>query len=202
MIAAAVKIRYNQIQYSLWRRCGMILSDQTIQAMLSSGELAVSPLDAAQIQPASIDIRLGNTFSMIEDTSVPIVQMEKNIAYKTIQTEQYILLPGQFVLATTMEYIRLPENLTAFVEGRSSIGRLGLFIQNAGWVDPGFEGEITLELFNANKCAIELQSGRRIGQLVFAQLDGRALAPYRGKYQGQRGATGSRIYLDEEIKRN
>ena len=86
--------------------------------------------------------------------------------------------------------------MTAFVEGRSSIGRLGLFIQNAGWVDPGFEGEITLELFNANKCAIELQSGRRVGQLVFAQLDVHTLNPYQGKYQGQRGATGSRIFLD------
>ena len=93
----------------------------------------------------------------------------------------------------------LPNNLTAFVEGRSSIGRLGLFTQNAGWVDPGFEGEITLELFNANRSAIELRSGRRVGQLVFAQMDQEAQNPYRGKYQGQRGATGSRIYMDKEL---
>ncbi len=86
-------------------------------------------------------------------------------------------------------------------EGRSSIGCLGLFIQNAGWVDPGFKGEITLELFNANKCAIELKSGRRVGQLVFAELDRDAQNPYRGKYQGQRGATGSRIFLDAEISK-
>ena len=97
-----------------------------------------------------------------------------------------------------MEYFRLPDHMTAFVEGRSSIGRLGLFIQNAGWVDPGFEGEITLELFNASRCAIELCAGRRIGQLVFAQLDKNAENPYRGKYQGQRGATGSRVFLDTE----
>ena len=115
-----------------------------------------------------------------------------------MSAERYLLLPGQFVLASTMEYFSLSEDLTAFVEGRSSIGRLGLFIQNAGWVDPGFEGEITLELFNASKYAIELQAGRRIGQLVFAQMDRPALHPYRGKYQGQRGATGSRIYLDQE----
>ena len=108
-------------------------------------------------------------------------------------------MPGQFVLATTMEYFRLGDDLTAFVEGRSSIGRLGLFIQNAGWVDPGFEGEITLELYNASRCAIELEAGRRVGQLVFAQLDRHAETPYRGKYQGQRGATGSRIYMDKEI---
>ena len=75
---------------------------------------------------------------------------------------------------------------------------MGLFIQNAGWVDPGFKGEITLELFNANKCAIELKAGRRVGQLVFAELDDYALNPYRGKYQGQMGATGSRVFMDKE----
>ena len=124
--------------------------------------------------------------------------MEHEISYKTIQTDTYLLLPGQFVLATTMEYFRLPEDLTAFVEGRSSLGRMGLFIQNAGWVDPGFQGEITLELFNANRCAIELKAGRRVGQLVFAEMDAPAMHPYNGKYQGQTGATGSRVYLDTE----
>jgi dCTP deaminase len=128
--------------------------------------------------------------------------MDSVINYRNIKSEKYLLLPGQFVLATTMEYIRLSDNMTAFVEGRSSIGRLGLFIQNAGWVDPGFEGEITLELFNASNCAIELYAGRRIGQLVFAQLDRDAEKPYRGKYQGQRGATGSRINLDNETNPN
>ncbi len=127
----------------------MILSDQTIRQMLSEHSLVISPLTPEQIQPASVDVRLGNTFSV--------------------------------------------------VEGRSSLGRLGLFIQNAGWVDPGFHGEITLELFNANRCAIKLQAGRRIGQLVFARMDRAAQNPYRGKYQGQRGATGSRVFLDEEL---
>ena len=78
---------------------------------------------------------------------------------------------------------------------------MGLFVQNAGWVDPGFEGEITLELFNANRCALELRTGRRVGQLVFAQLDEAAKNPYAGKYQGQRGATGSRVFLDREAGR-
>ena len=127
----------------------MILSDQTIRQMLSEHSLVISPLTPEQIQPASVDVRLGNTFSV--------------------------------------------------VEGRSSLGRLGLFIQNAGWVDPGFHGEITLELFNANRCAIKLQAGRRIGQLVFARMDRAAQDPYRGKYQGQSGATGSRVFLDEEL---
>lgn len=174
----------------------MILSDKTIMKMLKEGTLTISPLTDEQIQPASVDVRLGNTFSIVEDSSTGIITMENKIGYKIIETDTYILLPGQFVLATTMEYFSLPNNLTAFVEGRSSLGRMGLFIQNAGWVDPGFKGEITLELFNANRCAIELKAGRRVGQLVFAEMDDNALHPYNGKYQGQRGATGSRVFMD------
>ncbi len=176
----------------------MILSDKTLIKMLGEKKLIVSPLEPEQIQPASIDIRIGNTYSILEDSSFGIINLDKEIKYKQITTEKFLLLPGQFVLATTMEYFELPDNLTAFVEGRSSLGRMGLFIQNAGWVDPGFKGEITLELFNANRCAIELKAGRRVGQLVFAQLDDNARNPYRGKYQGQRGATGSKVFLDKE----
>lgn len=176
----------------------MILSDRTIMSLIKNGALSISPLEEHQIQPASVDIRLGNTFCIVEDSSSGIVTLKNEIVYKEIQADRYLLLPGQFVLATTMEYISLPDNLTAFVEGRSSLGRMGLFIQNAGWVDPGFSGEITLELFNANRCAIELTAGRRIGQLVFAQMDKAALRPYGGKYQGQRGATGSKMFLDDE----
>lgn len=178
----------------------MILSDKSISEMLGNGELVISPLEKGQIQPASVDIRLGNTYSIVEDSSLGIIGLEEQIAYKTIKADSYLLLPGQFVLASTVEYFELPDDLTAFVEGRSSLGRMGLFIQNAGWVDPGFKGEITLELFNANRCAIELKAGRRVGQLVFAKLDRPALNPYRGKYQGQRGATGSRVFMDNDGK--
>lgn len=178
----------------------MILSDKTLAKMLEEKTLVVEPMEKEQIQPASIDIRLGNTFSIVEDTSTGIINLENEIRYKTITSDSYILLPNQFVLATTMEYFVLPDDLTAFVEGRSSLGRMGLFIQNAGWVDPGFKGEITLELYNANRCAIELKAGRRVGQLVFAKMDDTALNPYRGKYQGQRGATGSRVFMDKEIR--
>jgi len=178
----------------------MILSDKTLTKMLEKKTLIVEPIEKEQIQPASIDIRLGNTFSIVEDTSTGIINLENEIKYKTITSDSYILLPNQFVLATTMEYFDLPDDLTAFVEGRSSLGRMGLFIQNAGWVDPGFKGEITLELYNANRCAIELKAGRRVGQLVFAKMDETALNPYNGKYQGQRGATGSRVFMDKEIK--
>ena len=178
----------------------MILSDKTIQEMLAAGTLKIDPMEREQVQPASVDIRLGNTFSIVEDSPSGIIALDSEIRYKTITSESYVLLPNQFVLATTMEYFVLPDDVTAFVEGRSSLGRLGLFIQNAGWVDPGFQGEITLELYNANRCAIELKAGRRVGQLVFARMDGAALHPYRGKYQGQQGATGSRIFLDHEVK--
>ncbi len=176
----------------------MILSDKTIFEMIRKKTLTISPIEEHQIQPASVDIRLGNTFCIVEDTTNGIISLNDEIKYKTMVTDRYLLLPGQFVLATTMEYFCLPDNLTAFVEGRSSLGRLGLFIQNAGWVDPGFEGEITLELYNANRCAIELCAGRRVGQLVFAQLDDHAINPYCGKYQGQRGATSSKIFLDQD----
>ena len=176
----------------------MVLSDKTIMRMLREGTLSMSPLEEGQIQPASVDIRLGNMFSIIEDLPRGVIDLENEIQYRTMETDTYVLLPGQFVLATTMEYIELPDNLTAFVEGRSSLGRMGLFIQNAGWVDPGFKGEITLELFNANRCAIELKAGRRVGQLVFAEMDAAALHPYQGKYQGQTGATGSRAFMDDK----
>ena len=176
----------------------MILSDKTILKMLKDKTLVIDPVSDEQIQPASVDIRLGNTFSVVDDTPSGIISLSSEIRYRTITADRYLILPGQFVLATTMEYFELPDDLTAFVEGRSSLGRMGLFIQNAGWVDPGFQGEITLELFNANRCAIELQSGRRVGQLVFAKMDAAALHPYCGKYQGQKGATGSRVFLDPD----
>lgn len=119
----------------------MILSDRAIMALLQKGTLSISPLKEQQIQPASVDIRLGDTFSIVEDSSAPILTLSQEMAYKEIRAEKYLLMPGQFVLATTMEYIKLPDDLTAFVEGRSSLGRMGLFIQNAGWVDPGFQAK-------------------------------------------------------------
>lgn len=176
----------------------MILSDKTISKMIEEKTLVIEPVTKEQIQPASVDIRLGNTFSVVDDSPSGVITLGNKIEYKTIISDTYLILPGQFVLATTMEYFELPDDLTAFVEGRSSLGRMGLFIQNAGWVDPGFKGEITLELFNANKCAIELKAGRRVGQLVFAKMDDSAMNPYNGKYQGQKGATGSRVFMDSD----
>lgn len=174
----------------------MILSDRTIKEYIDKYKLADN-VTKDNIQPASLDITIGDTFSFpTEALSSGIIKMDEEIQYTTLTQDTYILMPQQFVLATTEQYFRIPNNLTAFVEGRSSIGRLGLFIQNAGWVDPGFEGQITLELFNASRYAIEIKAGTRVGQLVFAKMDLDAENPYKGKYQGQTGATGSRIYKD------
>ena len=106
----------------------MILSDKTILKMLENKSLTITPVEKEQIQPASVDVRLGNTFSIVEDMSRGILSLDNEIVYKTITADTYVLLPGQFVLASTMEYFELPDNLTAFVEGRSSLGRIGLFI--------------------------------------------------------------------------
>ena len=180
----------------------MILSDLTLKSMLTSGELVVDPLTDGQIQPASIDVRLGDHFLKVDENRQDVLRLDKDVRYEEITQSEIIIPPNSFLLATTREYIRLPDDVTAFVEGRSSIGRIGLFIQNAGWVDPGFEGTITLELFNANRLPSRLQADRRICQLVFARMDRATPNPYRGKYQGQRDATGSRIALDSESQRS
>ena len=176
----------------------MILSDQTISKMMDEGTLVVDPIQQDQIQPASVDITLGTSFSRAKTNNLNTVDFDHPIEYEKISATSYLLLPGQFVLAITGEYFELPDDVTAFVEGRSSLGRMGLFIQNAGWVDPGFQGEITLELFNASAQAIELKAGRRVGQLVFAKMDKPAEHSYHGKYQHQRGATGSKIHMDRK----
>ncbi len=174
----------------------MIVSDGTLRDLLARGEIRVEPLEAHQVQPASIDLRLGTHFLKVDENALDVLSLDQPPIYQDIHREEIVIPPNTFLLATTLEAIRVPDYLTAFVEGRSSIGRIGLFIQNAGWVDPGFEGTITLELYNANRLPIRLQSGRRICQIVFARLDAPCSAPYAGKYQGQRGTVGSRIFKE------
>jgi dCTP deaminase len=177
----------------------MVLSDKTIQEHIANKKLTIHPLEDNQIQPASVDIRLGRHYLKLAENQFEAMSLTDEIKYEAIEADEIIIPSNSFLLATTMEYIKLPNDLTAFVEGRSSIGRMGLFIQNAGWVDPGFEGEITLELYNANRLPIKLEAGRRICQLVFAEMDCAALNPYCGKYQGQKKAVGSRVFMDKEI---
>ncbi len=179
----------------------MIASDETLRRMMAERSIVVEPIEPYQIQPASIDLRLGRHFLKIDENTLEGLSLDHEPPYERIEKEQIIIAPHSFLLATTVEYIKLPTNVTAFVEGRSSIGRMGLFIQNAGWVDPGFEGNITLELYNANRLPIRLASGRRICQIVFALMDHAAGRPYAGKYQGQRGTVGSRIDRDSDGQR-
>ncbi len=176
----------------------MILSDSTLKEMLAADTLGIEPLAEHSIQPASVDCRLGRHFLVIEANTMHVLSLDEEIEYREFEGDSITLPPHSFLLATTLEYVRLPDNLTAFVEGRSSIGRMGLFIQNAGWVDPGFEGRITLELYNANSLPIRLEAGRRICQLVFCRMDRSTPNPYRGKYQGQRKSVGSRVFLDAD----
>ena len=182
----------------------MILSDITIRDMIKTQALVVFPnkpyddfkeLYEKAIQPASFDLTLGSGFKYPKKSDSHNM-FNAPVEYDNIEADTYVLRPHTFVLATSEEYINLPNDLSAFVEGRSSIGRMGLFIQNAGWVDPGFRGTITYELYNASDTPIYLSAGTRIAQLVFAQLDRHCAKPYSGKYQGQVGTTESRINLD------
>lgn len=176
----------------------MILSDGTIKNLLDEGTLKISPLTEESIQPASIDMRLGSHYLTVESSAMDCISLSSEIKYRELEGETLVIPPHSFLLATTQEYVELPNDMTAFVEGRSSIGRIGLFIQNAGWVDPGFKGQITLELYNANSLPIKLEAGRRICQLVLCKMDQAALNPYNGKYQGQTLSTGSRVFKDPE----
>jgi dCTP deaminase len=176
----------------------MILSDDTLRSMMEEGTIVVEPIEPYQVQPASIDLRLGRHFLKIDENTLESLSLDSELPYVQIEKDEIIIPPHSFLLATAIERVRIPAHVTAFVEGRSSIGRIGLFIQNAGWVDPGFEGNITLELFNANRLPLRLASGRRICQIVFAFMDKPTRTPYSGKYQGQRGTVGSRIFKDPE----
>ena len=176
----------------------MILGDIEIKRLIQLGMM-----DTAQnVGPASVDIRLGHTF-LIPKRKWGGVRLGDEIRYTRREIgngETIALKPGQFALATTMESVDLPATVAAFVQGRSSIGRAGLTIQNAGFVDPGFFGHITLELVNESPNTILLTPGYRVGQLVFMQCT-EVLHPYDGKYNGQVEATGSRMHADPESAR-
>ena len=192
----------------------MVLSDTAIRNRLATGSIKISHMNCPYaIEPASVDIWLGNTFAVPDyeriarngacvslETKLPYTHYAINMDSHVDKLKNFVLEPKSFVLATTLEYVEIPNDLAARIDGRSSIGRSGLFIQNAGWIDPGFCGEITLELFNALNVPILLTPGRRIGQLIFHSMEGEVENPYNGKYQGQKGATESKIYQDADIK--
>lgn len=152
--------------------------------------------------PASLDVTLCNTILVPRRTN-GFVRLGSQIQYSLVPytaEKPFILAPGAFVLGATNESINLPSDLCAFIQGRSSIGRIGLSIQNAGFIDPGFYGTITLELKNDSPNAIALVPGYRVGQVVFLEVSGSSFG-YRGKYNGQQLPTGSRMHMDEEAKK-
>ena len=176
----------------------MIISDGTLQSLLEKGEIVCTPLSDNALQPASIDCCLGDHFLWPDTAVMDVIDMEKTTSYQEVRSQSILVPAKSFVLATTREFFKIPSHISAFVEGRSSVGRMGLFVQNAGWVDPGFEGCITLELYNAADIPIRLCAGRRICQMVFCYVDKQVLFPYRGKYQGQTLAVGSLICHDSD----
>lgn len=174
----------------------MILSDNDIKAYIQSGALKVMPFYTSHVEPASIDLTLADHFLKPIHPKNGTQKLSEPIQYEDVYQESVVVPAHGFILATTAEYLALPDNLTGFVEGRSSIGRAGLFIQNAGWIDPGFEGAITLELYNANDFPLEIEKGQRICQIVLAETKTTPNHIYAGKYQGQATTTGSRVFRD------
>lgn len=176
----------------------MILSDITINKICRDYN-AIEPYDKKYLNPASVDLTLGDSFIVLKKTSEPLMLDSKVPVERHDGVEQISIAPGEFLLATTREVITLGHDISAFVEGKSSIGRQGIFIQNAGFIDPGFKGQITLELYNASPNTYVLKCGMRICQIVFFKVDERVFYPYNGKYQNQRGAVESLMYKDKEF---
>lgn len=176
----------------------MILSDKQLRILVERDKL-VSPVKDSQINPASINLTLGNTYLVPKVKKAGSTYLGDEVEYHRFEAKKehgFPIDPGEFVLATTQEHVAIPSNVAAFVQGRSSIGRIGLTTQNAGFVDPGFHGHITLELVNESPNTIILMPGYPVAQLVFFECYP-VEKPYNGKYNGQVEATGSRMHKDE-----
>lgn len=172
----------------------MILSDFFLRGLAKEGCFP----EGLNIGPSSVDLTLANSFCWPEPDD-GVICLKSPVAYKSVETHHFVLKPGKFVLASTQESIRVPEDMAAYVEGRSSIGRLGLQVQNASFIDGGFYGRITLELANQSDFPIILVPGIRICQVVYFKMTSAAEQPYSGKYNGQHDATPSRLFQDEEF---
>jgi dCTP deaminase len=188
----------------------MLLSDRDIRASIESGRIGLDPLDMSLIQPSSMDVRLDRFFRLFDNHKYPFIdpreqQDDLTRFVEVAQDEAFILHPGEFVLGSTFEFVSLGNDIAARLEGKSSLGRLGLLTHStAGFVDPGFQGHVTLELSNTATLPIKLWPGMKIGQLCFFQLSSESDNPYGSakygsRYQGQRGPTASRSYLNFHI---
>ena len=180
-----------------------VLSDGSIIEQVEAGRIVIDPWDEANVQPASVDVRLGNSFRVFHNhkaTTIDLRDPPRDLTEEVTRQddEPFVIHPGEFCLATTLEWVELGDDIVSRVEGKSSLGRLGLIVHaTAGFVDPGWKGALTLELNNLTRIPIKLWPGMFIAQLSFMQLDRPALRPYGSPelgshYQGQAGATESR----------
>src|SRR3954468_6352456 len=183
----------------------MLLSDRDIKAELGAGRIALEPYQPEMVQPSSIDVRLDRFFRLFDNHKYPFIdpaedQPELTRFVEVDASQPFILHPGEFVLGSTFELVSLPDDVAARLEGKSSLGRLGLLTHStAGFIDPGFSGHVTLELSNVATLPIKLWPGMKIGQMCFIRLSSPAENPYGGatygsRYQGQRGPTASRSF--------
>lgn len=183
----------------------MLLSDRDIRAELDSGRISLDPYEPGMIQPSSIDVRLDRYFRLFDNHKYPVIdpsqdQPDLTRLVEAEGDEPFVLHPGEFVLGSTFESVALPDDVAARLEGKSSLGRLGLLTHStAGFIDPGFTGHVTLELSNVATLPIQLWPGMKIGQLCFFRLSSPAENPYGStvygsRYQGQRGPTASRSF--------
>lgn len=188
----------------------MLLSDRDIRASLASGRIALDPFDDEMIQPSSVDVRLDRYFRLFDNHKYPVIdpsqpQPELTRLVEVAPDEPFMLHPGEFVLASTLELVTLGVDIAARLEGKSSLGRLGLLTHStAGFIDPGFSGHVTLELSNVATLPITLWPGMKIGQLCYFTLSSPAEKPYGAgatgsRYLGQRGPTASRSDLNFHI---
>ena len=184
----------------------MLLSDRDIRAELDAARVVLDPYDPEMLQPASIDVRLDRWFRLFDNHRYPVIDpaVEQDGLTHVIDVgpdDPFVLHPGEFVLGSTYERVTLPDDVAARLEGKSSLGRLGLLTHStAGFIDPGFTGHVTLELSNTATMPIKLWPGMKVGQLCFFRLSSPAAAPYGSgahgsRYQGQRGPTASRGHL-------
>jgi dCTP deaminase len=183
----------------------MVLSDRTIRRLLAEGRIGIEPYAEELLQPSSVDVRVDRLFRVFRNSRYPFIDVKREMEDLTELVEvdpeeAFILHPGEFVLGSTLERITLPDDLVARLEGKSSLGRLGLLIHStAGFIDPGWDGHVTLELSNVANLPITIYYGMKIGQLSFVQLSEPAEHPYGtgtlgSKYQGQVGPTPSRYW--------
>ena len=187
----------------------MILSDRSIREELDAGRIVIDPLGRNAIQPSSVDLHVDRYFRVFRNDTTPFIDPKQRQEDLTELVEvkeagAFILHPGEFVLGSTLERIRLPDDLVARLEGKSSLGRLGLLIHStAGFIDPGWDGHVTLELSNVANLPITIYPGMKIGQISFMQMTEPAATPYGAdaigsKYKGQRGPTASRYWKNFE----